>query len=71
MQPLYSLISHSSTIRATSIIDQIDEAPNLVELKPLARKLSQRPVLVFGTGRASISQELDDGVLAGARQPGD
>jgi hypothetical protein len=43
-----------------------DETPNLVTLNPAAVKVSENAVLVFGADRASLNQQLRDGVLGNA-----
>jgi hypothetical protein len=41
----------------------VAEGPNLVALDPLTRKVPESPVLVFGTRRPQVGQQLDDRVL--------
>ena len=48
----------------------VNEAPNFIDLNPLTGQVYERPVLIIETGFTGIHDQLGDGVLAGAGQPG-
>jgi hypothetical protein len=48
---------------------RIDEAPDFIDLQPLAGEVAEGAILVLGTGATNIGEQLCHCVLAGPGDP--